>query len=126
MFRPSGDQEFPSFPPEMHRLYVSSNGVELLGSPIFGSHEFFDNFFKSRIDKVLDAQDRLPDLDNPQIALHLLRICLSLSKINHLLRTVPPGSANPQLERFHCGLRQALGNITHASISDALWYKLPC
>ena len=84
VFWPSGDQEFPSFPPEIHRLCVSSNGVELLGSPIFGSHEFFDNFFKSRIDKLLDAQDRLPDLDNPQIALHLLRSCLSLSKINHL------------------------------------------
>ena len=38
---------------------------------------------------------------------------------NHLLRTVPPGSADFQLGRFDCGLRQALGNITQFSISDA-------
>ena len=94
VFWPSGDQKFPSFPPEIHRLCMSSNGVELLGSSIFRSHEFFDNFFKSRIAKVRDAQDRLADLDNPQIALHLLRSCLSLSKISYLLRTVPPGSSD--------------------------------
>ena len=123
VFWPSGDQEFPSFPLEIHHLCVSSNGVELLGSPIFGSHELFDNFFKSRIDKVLDAQDRLLDLDNPQMALHLLRSCLSLSKINHLLRTVPPGSADSQLGCFDCGLCQALGNITQASILDAAWLQ---
>ena len=124
MFWPSEDQEFPSFPPAVHCLCVSSNGVELLGSPIFGSHEFFDNFFKSRIDKVLDAQDRLPDLDNPQIPLHLLRSCLNLSKLNHLLRTVSPGSADSQLGRFDCGLlRQALGNITQVSILDAAWLQ---
>ena len=123
VFWPSGDQKFPSFPPESHCLCLSFNGVELLGSPIFGSHEFFDNFFKSRIDIVLDAQDRLLYVDNPQIALHLLRSCLSLSKINHLLRTVPSGSADSQLWRFDCGLRQALGNITQPSISDAAWLQ---
>ena len=60
-----------------------------------GSPEFFAEAVGRRITKVLAAQHHLTDLDNPQVALHLLRSCLSLCKVNHLLRTVPaPLAAN--------------------------------
>ena len=120
---PSGDQEFSRFPPEIRRLDVSSNGAELLGSPLLGSKEYFDVFFKSRVDVVLDAQARLVNLDNPQVSVHLLRSCLSACKINHLLRTVPPGTADSQLARFDHGLRHTLGVITQSSISDTCWLQ---
>ena len=42
VFWPSGDSTFPDFPPEVCRPLQSSNGVELLGAPIFGSSEYFD------------------------------------------------------------------------------------
>ena len=95
----------------------------MLGSPVFGCQKYFDSFFKTRIDTVLEAQDRLTDLDNPQVELHLLRSCLSLCKLNHLLRTVPPGVADSQLARFDRGLRHALGSIIHSSVSDTAWLQ---
>ena len=82
-------------------LETKSFQVSLLRSIVYVCLPMGSNYlalpFFSRIDKVLEAQDRLPDLDNPQIALHLIRSCLSLSNINHLLGTVPPGSADSQL-----------------------------
>ena len=47
VFWPSGDQTHPEFPPEVHRL---SDGIELLGSPVCRTSEFFSNCFKKRVD----------------------------------------------------------------------------
>ncbi|XP_062512774.1 uncharacterized protein LOC134188624 [Corticium candelabrum] len=84
VFWPSGDRTHPEFPPEVHR---SSDGMELLGSPVFGSSDFFTNCFKKRVDQVANTQSHLSDLENPQVELQLLRSCLSICKINHLLRS---------------------------------------
>ena len=40
-----------------------------------------------RVEKVLSCQEHL-DIKDPQVELHLLRSCLGLCKINHILRTV--------------------------------------
>ena len=50
---PSGDQAFPSFPLEISRL---QDGMELLGSPIFGSRDFYNNVIGKRVDSVLHNQ----------------------------------------------------------------------
>ena len=78
--------------------------------------------------KVLRLHDHLTDLDNPQVALHLLGSCVSICKINHLLRTVPPEFASEQWIRFDNGLRLSLGRITHISVPDRAWTQanLPC
>ena len=62
------------------------------------------------------------------MALHLLRSCVSICKINHLLRTVPPEFASEQWTRFDNGLRLSLGRITHTSVPDRAWTQatLPC
>ena len=80
------------------------------------------------MEKVLRLQDHLTDLDNPQVALHLLRSCVSICKINHLLRMVPPEFASEQWIRFDNGLRLSLGRITHTSAPDRAWTHatLPC
>ena len=102
VFWPSGDRTHPEFPPEVHRL---SDGMELLGSPVFGSSDFFTNCFKKRVDQVANTQSHLSDLENPQVELQLLRSCLSICKINHLLRSVRPGVATSTLSIFDEGLR---------------------
>ena len=68
----------------------TSNGVELLGTPIFGSPDYFDDFATALFDKVKHLQELLPQLDDPQVELQLSRHCLSCCKIVHMLRTVPP------------------------------------
>ena len=79
------------------------------------------NAVEQRVSKVLAAQGHLDDLDNPQVALHLLRSCLSLGKVVHLLHTVPASLAASQWSRFDTGLRAALGRIVHTSIPDDAW-----
>ena len=120
VYWPSGDQQFPNFPTEVRRL---ATGMDLLGSPVYGSDDFFHDYLSFRIDKVLQAQNHLQDLEDPQIELHLLRSCLSICKVNHLLRSVTPGVGTNALIHFDEGLRHSLGAITRSSISDSAWLQ---
>ena len=104
---PSGDQAFPEIASEVRRIHTSVHGVELLGSPIVGSEDVFIKYFSDRVDKVLEAQGILTDLENSQVKLHLLWSCLSVCKINHLRRTVPGHFITKQLCRFASGMRHA-------------------
>ena len=128
VFWPSGDQHFRELPREINRIGEDDAGLELLGSPVFGTEDFFDRVVGQRVEKVLRLQDRLTDLENPKVALHLLRSCVSICKINHLLRTVPLEFASEQWTRFDNGLRLSLGRITHTSVPEQAWVQatLPC
>ena len=121
VFWPTGDASFPEFPAEIQRIQNSAEGLELLGSPVYGSDRFFDTFLAKRIDKVRCLQDLLPDLKDPQIELHLLRSCMGVCKINHLLRTVPSNRVEKQLVRFDYNIRSCLETISLSSISDVSW-----
>ena len=123
VFWPSGDQDFPTFDSRVRRININSSGSELLGSPIVGTDTFFDEFFKARVDYVLDAQSHLSDLDDPQVEIHLLRSCMSICKLNHLLRTTPPDKVAAQLLRFDEGLRHSLQTILRSSIPDTSWLQ---
>ena len=67
----------------------SSEGFCLLGSPI-GSVSFMEEAIQDRVDKVGLIINRLPDLEDAQMATSLLRSCLAFPKINFSLRTCPP------------------------------------
>ena len=123
VFWPSGDQSFPKFPSQIRRINVEDTGVELLGSPVCGTDDFYSAVIGKRVDSVLEDQSLLPDLNNPQVELHLLRSCLSLCKINNLLRTVPPGITDNHWTRFDSGTRRFLEFITKASLPDASWLQ---
>ena len=90
VFWPSGDPTFQNFSPEVCRTLQVSDVVELLGAPIFGSAQYFDDFTTALFDKVKHIQDVLPDLEDPQLEFQLPCHCLSRCKILHVLRTVPP------------------------------------
>ena len=53
--------------------------------------------------------------------LHLLRSCLNVCKINHLLRTVPPEIILNQLGKFDENIRSTLAGIIHSPIPDDAW-----
>lgn len=71
------------------------------------------------IDKALEMQDRILDLDNTQVEMHLLRSCLGICRVNHLLRTVPRDLILEQLYRFDESLRSCLSRVIHSTIPDA-------
>ena len=89
VFWPSGDQSFLEISSDVQRVDANKDGAEFLGSPVCGSKEFVDNSLAKRVDRDLECQQLLSDLGNSQVELHLLRSCLSLCKINHLISTVP-------------------------------------
>ena len=66
LFWPTGDQSFAEFPQEIP-LLEQQCGIELLGSPAFGSPSFFAEAVPKRMSKVLASQAHLADLDNPQV-----------------------------------------------------------
>ena len=76
---PSRNQKFPEIDSALRRINSKSSELELLGSPIVGPDDFFQDFFKTN----LFTQSRLSDLDDPQVELQLLRRCLGMSKLNH-------------------------------------------
>ena len=129
VFWPSGDQSFTDFPPAVKRVvFPQAGGFDFLGSPIWGSPEFLSAFVGSVVDRVSALQERLRDLGDPQVELHLLHSCLGVCKLNHLLRTIPPGCVDSELLRFDDNLRHSLSSICNASIFDQSWLQatLPC
>ena len=53
----------------------------------------------------------------------MLHSCLGVCKLNHLLRTIPPGSVDSELQRFDDNLWRSLSSIFNASISDQSWLQ---
>ena len=72
------------------------------------------------MEKAFDAQSHLSELNNPQVELHLLRSCLSICKINHLLRTVTPGLLDVELTQFDKSLRHSLERSNHTFFHSRL------
>ena len=73
LFWPSGNQTFPEFESKIWRL---SQGVSLLGSPLWGPDAFFADSVQTTVEKAKTLHQLLPYLQDPQVALHLLRSCL--------------------------------------------------
>ena len=95
--------------------------MELLGSPIWGPPQFYDAFLSVQFDKIVAIQDKLVDLEDPQVELHLLRSCLSVCKVTHLLRCVPSSSLGSFPSHFDLRLRECLSRILCCGISDSSW-----
>ena len=95
--------------------------MELLGSPIWGPPQFYDAFLSVQFDKIVAIQDKLVDLEDPQVELHLLRSCLSVCKVTHLLRCVPSSSLGSFPSHFYLRLRECLSRILCCGISDSSW-----
>ena len=72
-----------------------------------------DSSLKSKVNTF-----HLSDIDNPQIELHLLRSCLSLCKVNYLLRTKPPDAITESYNLFEIDFHQSLESIIHSSLDE--------
>jgi len=89
LYWPCGDNTFPDFHPAIKRINPESGGLE---SPVWSHTSFFDSLLSTHLDKILAVQDKLTLLEDPQVELHLLRSCLSVCKVTHILRCVPTSS----------------------------------
>ena len=101
---------------------VTSDGFTVLGSPL-GPAECCLESVLGRIQKVRYSLNRLGDLEDSQIETALLRSCLSLPKVTHLLCTCPPGVIQSALVKFDEIMRDAVSNLAGCPLSDWAWLK---
>jgi len=116
----SSPGEGPLFPAYLTR--VTPQEATHLSVPL-GSEEHAQAFVHERllIKNDLDScLEGLLELHQPQIALFILRSCLSFGKIVNWLRTVPPKKTLPFLERWDRTLLHALSDILAVPSSDIL------
>ena len=70
-------------------IRVARDGLCLLGCPI-GPPSYSEDVLMTRVNKIRESQARLQDLGDSHIATTLLRFCLPLPKLSHVLHTSPP------------------------------------
>ena len=74
LYWPSGDCSFSEFPHAIEQVNLDSSGLELLGAPLWGPPTFLNPF---------------AELGDPHVELHLLKSCLDVCEITHILHCVP-------------------------------------
>jgi hypothetical protein len=108
--------------PLLSDIPVTSDGFTLLGSPV-GPADFCLESALWRIQKVKGPLNKLGDLEDSQMEAALLRSCLSLLKVAHLLRTCPPDVIQGALEKFDELMREAVSDLAGCSLSNWAWLK---
>ena len=99
---------------------VNEDGIILLGTAI-GSDQFIAQALQEKLDKVEAIISLLPNLADAQTEFCLLRSCLSIPKVMHILRTVNTASHPTFLANFDSLVREALTRILGAGIADRQW-----
>ncbi len=64
--------------------------------------------------------EKLLEIQDPQVAFHLIRLCASTCRLFYLLRTTPPHITKPQAKEFDLGMRRVFENL-HGGVPDASW-----
>ena len=102
-------------------------GFRLLGIPI-GSDEFCKSYFLKQIDNVTQMLSKLTLLEDPQVALAILRNCSSLCKVNYLLRSLPSTITREGSEKFDKEVIRTLEEFSGLTLTDLAvsQLRLPC
>ena len=85
------------FPADVDR--IDNAGVKLLGAPI-GTAEFTTDFVQKKLKALKEVCNALREVNDAQVEFGLFRGCLAYNKINHLLRTFPPGEVRRPLNEI--------------------------
>ena len=112
------------FPPDLRRLPASS-GTLFLGAPL-GSPDFCDSTIRDRITKICTTLDLLPELDDPQVSLLLLRSCLGFPKMVYSARVGASAPLRALLHEFdrhvHRSLELLVGqSLPLSALEQASW-----
>ena len=97
--------------------FTFGSGTEILGSCV-GDMISKQTLLQKRVDKIANSLEALAKLEEPQIALHLLRSCFSLPKINFALRTLHFSENCNVIQDFDRVVDSALDKIMGFKLSD--------
>ena len=105
---PRPNEHMQDFPAEIKR--ITTSGVALLGSAV-GSGEFAAADLSQRVSKVLTQMQDLQALQNSQIQLCLLRLCLGVPQLVWAMRTMDPQTITGPLSLADEGITTALQDV---------------
>ena len=97
-------------PPKVSHRRLYGEGLVVLSSPI-GSPEYVMDEVNRKIDKIRNITSLLRSLKDPHYKFVLLRLCFSLLKIMHIMRTIDPSSIQHLLSEFDNVVTMCLLNI---------------
>jgi hypothetical protein len=93
-----------------------------LGSCV-GSGLAKSTFLARKITKICELLDSLNDMEDPQVALLLLRSCFGHPKICYALRTLEYEDVKKSIKGFDKAISETLSHIFGAELSDTQQYQ---
>jgi len=97
-----------------------SRCVEVLGAPV-GDVGYCSSFVSDRVNKAEKLLEAIAELEDPQIALLLLRQCASFGKVVFVTRCTPPDLLGSELQRFDAGVRRCFERFSGICPDDLEW-----
>lgn len=110
--------DLAAFPPGF-RLRSDGN-VELLGAPL-GRDDFCHEHTRQRVAAATELLEALGDLENAQVALHLLRQCAGFCRLSYLARVVPPCVHTEALLALDGAVRACFEQLSNSTPTDDSW-----
>ena len=95
---------------------------ELLGAAV-GDVAFVRAHTAERAAKAGDLLDSLGELEDPQVALRLLRACAGFARMLHSMRCNPVTAQTMALDMFDGMLRRSFGDFTGLHLTAAQWQQ---
>ena len=93
---------------------------EFLGAAI-GDEVFVRAHTADRAAKAGDLLDSLGELEDPQVALRLLRSCAGFARLLHSMRCNPPSPQTLALDMFDGMVRRCFGDFTGLHLTASQW-----
>ena len=101
---------------------ITRDSFNLFGCPI-GPPSFCESAMLDRVEKVKATLSKLPDIEDSQMEIALLRSCLALPKVAFSLRTFPPCNVKQATASFDNIIREALADLAGGPLSEWSWLK---
>ena len=89
----------------------------------FGSPAAEAAFLREELRKQRGFLERLRRFPDPQVALTLLRVCLGVQKVTHLLRVIWGPNARAFAEDVETEIRVTLEEILGCGLDDSAWLQ---
>ena len=99
-----------------------SGNFTILKTPI-GTLDFCERYVQKRRAAAQLLLERLPELEDPQIALVLLRHCMAFCKMSYNARVVPADLQSKTLQDFDRDVRAAFSAAVGVRPDDAAWKR---
>ena len=107
---------------DIRKSAVANMAPKILGAPI-GSSEFCRDFASRKRDKACELLRALPRLQNPQIALSILRRCAGFCRLAHIARATPVEFTVAALALFDDDMRRSLDESAAIESTDSAWQQ---